>query len=417
MNEMQATAMACLPGGLRAAAGRYLDDDEQVRHALLLAPAQEWGGDGRAADGGDTALVVTDRRLLVLEAGPRHLPSTLDNVAPRLACPLDAILAVECGHMLLTAWVEITAIVRGALQRTRLSLTYEQEAAVRAFAGALVGPVVPPSRADDPDQRLLAEVPALLRHAADRLLAPGERAVIVLCAPPAKDAGRGTRRPRSHPEDRPVRAVVATESKVVLLEQPPPVLAGGMRFGLVGTVCPLRAVEDVRLVAAVGLAATARVRLGYEGVGFDFDLDLARSAEQHWSVPLAALAAMRRRPTVTPLDAERRRFVLATGLGQVEVTEPSHYGLLLRHVEEHHRTLRAQGRQISLAEAARDWCHSVYEPIAVRLKAGRARLRLPDRTLADLYVRLCEHKWLVSERARRDIGLDAALQDFERWAG
>jgi uncharacterized protein DUF4032 len=116
------------------------------------------------------------------------------------------------------------------------------------------------------------------------------------------------------------------------------------------------------------------------------------------------------------LRASVIQFVLATGLGHVVVTEPAHYAVLLRHVEEYHRSLEAQGRRVSLVEAGHDWCQSVYELIVARLKAGRARLRPPDRTLADLYVRLCEHKWLVSERARRDIGLEAALQDFERWA-
>jgi hypothetical protein len=190
-----------------------------------------------------------------------------------------------------------------------------------------------------------------------------------------------------------------------------------MRYGLVSTLCPLDALEDAHLVRADGPVATARLRLGREGAGFAFDVDLALDDERRWGVALAALATMRRRAEVTLEDEERRRFVLATGLGHVVVTEPAHYAVLLRHVEEYHRDLEAQGRRVSLVEAGRDWCQSVYEPVVARLKAGRARLRLPDRTLADLFVRLCEHKWLVSERARRDIGLEAALQDFERWAG
>lgn len=70
---------------------------------------------------------------------------------------------------------------------------------------------------------------------------------------------------------------------------------------------------------------------------------------------------------------------------------------------EHNRT-------IPLLVAAYHWLEQVYSPAISRLEP------LADRhtTAPELYCQLLEHKWYLSERAQRDVGHQAALDDYLR---
>ncbi|GAC1407873.1 MAG: hypothetical protein NVSMB65_21900 [Chloroflexota bacterium] len=217
--------------------------------------------------------------------------------------------------------------------------------------------------------------------------------------------------------ERAIQSLVVTEHRMILLEQPPPVMQGGLRLGLVATAWPLEALEAAVLEAGEAPSIAAlRLGIGRGGMGRTYRVELEQAGEHHWGMPVATVMALRRRPPVPFDHAARRHFVARTGLADVVLTEPEHYSVLLRHVEDYQRLLAARGQPRALAGAARQWRQTIYGPTVARLQASRARVRLPDRTLADLYVRLCEHKWLASERLGQDIGLDAALQDFERWS-
>jgi hypothetical protein len=50
----------------------------------------------------------------------------------------------------------------------------------------------------------------------------------------------------------------------------------------------------------------------------------------------------------------------------------------------------------------------VYRPTLARIAAFVG----PDRDLVQAYCDVLEHKWLLSERARRDVGLDAAIESY-----
>jgi hypothetical protein len=52
----------------------------------------------------------------------------------------------------------------------------------------------------------------------------------------------------------------------------------------------------------------------------------------------------------------------------------------------------------------------VYEPTIARLQTSIA----PDRDVVQAYCDVLEHKWLLSEAAGIDVGLEAAIQSYLR---
>ena len=65
---------------------------------------------------------------------------------------------------------------------------------------------------------------------------------------------------------------------------------------------------------------------------------------------------------------------------------------------------------MSLSAAAYRWQRERFEPAAARL----APLASGDAELAERYCQALEHKWFLSEREHRDVGLNAALDDYLR---
>jgi hypothetical protein len=63
---------------------------------------------------------------------------------------------------------------------------------------------------------------------------------------------------------------------------------------------------------------------------------------------------------------------------------------------------------IAPEEAADRWLREVYRPTLARITAFVA----PDRDLVQAYCDVLEHKWLLSERAGYDVGLDTAIESY-----
>ena len=111
------------------------------------------------------------------------------------------------------------------------------------------------------------------------------------------------------------------------------------------------------------------------------------------------------RTAVTDRDYHRHRLHDLTGL----VAEERQAQLLLNEIRELKAHLSAaSGRSTPASVAAHRWLTERWEP------ALRA-LEKPIREGGDpveLYCQILEHKWFLSEQARRDVGLDAALEDY-----
>jgi hypothetical protein len=82
--------------------------------------------------------------------------------------------------------------------------------------------------------------------------------------------------------------------------------------------------------------------------------------------------------------------------------------LLLNDMHEHIAWLRLRtGRTTPEEVGARRWRRHVLDP-SLRL----LRPAVGDRDLIQAYSDVLEHKWLLSERAGRDVGLKAAIEAY-----
>ena len=83
--------------------------------------------------------------------------------------------------------------------------------------------------------------------------------------------------------------------------------------------------------------------------------------------------------------------------------------ILLNDLAEYRAWLEwYERRPIDADEAADRWLREVYRPTLARIAAFVG----PDRDLVQAYCDVLEHKWLLSERAGRDVGLDAAIESY-----
>jgi tRNA A-37 threonylcarbamoyl transferase component Bud32 len=83
--------------------------------------------------------------------------------------------------------------------------------------------------------------------------------------------------------------------------------------------------------------------------------------------------------------------------------------ILMNDLREYRSWLQwFEHRRIERPEAARRWLEDVYRPITARLAVAVG----PDRDISQAYCDVLEHKWLLSEQAGRDVGLEAALQSY-----
>ncbi len=108
---------------------------------------------------------------------------------------------------------------------------------------------------------------------------------------------------------------------------------------------------------------------------------------------------------VTRRDFHARELQRRTGLAALE----GQARLLLNDLREYRAWLEYfEGRSVSSAEGARRWQTEVLEPTLARLVPAVG----PGRDVLQAYCDLLEHKWLLSERDRKDVGLATALAAY-----
>jgi hypothetical protein len=87
---------------------------------------------------------------------------------------------------------------------------------------------------------------------------------------------------------------------------------------------------------------------------------------------------------------------------------------IMNEIQEYKAWLsQERGRSVPLSVAAYEWLQKVYLPVVAQLSplAGK------HATLAELYCQVLEHKWFLSERQQRDVGHQAAVEDYLRHFG
>jgi hypothetical protein len=114
---------------------------------------------------------------------------------------------------------------------------------------------------------------------------------------------------------------------------------------------------------------------------------------------------LRVEPRVLEPGHHRRRLTRLTGLEAQE----NQARRLLADLEAYRRSLDESGnRPVSETAAAGRWLADVFEP-AIAAVPGEL---WPKRQAAELYHELLEHRWYLSEREGRDVGLDEAIESY-----
>ncbi len=114
---------------------------------------------------------------------------------------------------------------------------------------------------------------------------------------------------------------------------------------------------------------------------------------------------LRMRTIVTDRDYHRHLLHAHTGLD----AEDRQARLMVGEVQELRATLeRSENRSVPLSVAAYRWLVERYQPATRRLTP----LVGARGDAAELYCQMLEHKWYLSERARRDVGYERAVEDF-----
>ncbi len=114
---------------------------------------------------------------------------------------------------------------------------------------------------------------------------------------------------------------------------------------------------------------------------------------------------LRMRTIVTDREYHRHQLHNLTGL----VAEERQAALLLNEVRELKATLtREVNRSVPLSVAAFRWLDERFRPTLSRLERELG----PAADEAELYCQVLEHKWFLSERAKRDVGLEVAVKEY-----
>jgi hypothetical protein len=98
---------------------------------------------------------------------------------------------------------------------------------------------------------------------------------------------------------------------------------------------------------------------------------------------------------------------------RIEFSELGGYLDLVRHINAHRYYLGQElKRDISREEAVTHWYDDVYMPIVQVIREQGVLKHFPQRTEADLYRWIIEHRWYMRERTGADPGPAAAANDY-----
>lgn len=122
-------------------------------------------------------------------------------------------------------------------------------------------------------------------------------------------------------------------------------------------------------------------------------------------VPSGEGSHLRMRTVVTDRDYHRHQLHTLTGI----VAQERQAALMLNEIRELRATLsRERNRSVPMSVAAYQWEAERYAPAVKRLAPAMGA----EADAPEVYCQVLEHKWYMSERARRDVGLEPAIEDY-----
>ena len=113
------------------------------------------------------------------------------------------------------------------------------------------------------------------------------------------------------------------------------------------------------------------------------------------------------------LSFERANFELNTGLRDIDLRDHGGYPRLAKEIDEHKWILSEAAKgEVGLKEAARGWYEKIYTSAVVAIMTRGLARSFPDRTLAEIYLLIEDEKWLASEGAGYDVGLQEVVDQL-----
>ena len=114
---------------------------------------------------------------------------------------------------------------------------------------------------------------------------------------------------------------------------------------------------------------------------------------------------LKMRAIVTDQSYHRHTLHSLTGI----VAKDNESRLMINDINELKATLsKKMNRSLPMSVAASHWLNNVYYPTIEKLKEAKKE----HEDTPGLYCQLLEHKWYLSEKAGRDVGLDLSSEDF-----
>jgi hypothetical protein len=136
----------------------------------------------------------------------------------------------------------------------------------------------------------------------------------------------------------------------------------------------------------------------------DIERRIRRLNELGFDVAEVALSTVdggyRVRPKVVDAGYHTRRLLRLTGLD----AEENQARQLLNDLD----TYRAESDLTDEQQAAHRWLTEVFEPVVRAVPASMRRKLEPQ----EIFTQIVQHKWLLSERAGRDVGMAPAVQSY-----
>ena len=199
-----------------------------------------------------------------------------------------------------------------------------------------------------------------------------------------------------------------------------------MEENVTGGLADLAALAEVELPEALDVYETApSIRQRYERLWTEINKEISITPRESYriheriralnelgfSVGEVDLVAsgdgsqLRMRTIVTDREYHRHQLHNLTGL----VAEERQAALLLNEVRELKATLtRELNRSVPMSVAAFRWLDERFRPTMSRFQKDLG-LAADE---AELYCQVLEHKWFLSEKAKRDVGLEAAIKAY-----
>jgi hypothetical protein len=95
------------------------------------------------------------------------------------------------------------------------------------------------------------------------------------------------------------------------------------------------------------------------------------------------------------------------------VTVPGQYEVIVEHISVHRYFMGIdQQHDISYEEAVTDWYDNIYLPIVMIIKEKGLLIDFPNRTEADLYLWIAEHRAALEDELKGRVPVDSAMDDM-----